>query len=128
MKVENADFIELMPGFERTGGRSVGSPRPTIRHVSCLLCAAFLWVERHDGRMRLYISSDMEGVAGVSSWEQVDARNYTPNTLSTGGNTRKRLQRAVDGARAAGAGEVLVNDSHGPMRNLLFDELPGDFA
>ena len=30
-------------------------------------------------------------------------------------------------ARAlAGAGEVLVNDSHGPMRNLLFDELPAD--
>ncbi len=33
---------------------------------------------------------------------------------------------AIDGARAAGATEVTINDSHGPMRNLLLDELPPD--
>src|SRR6185437_13860070 len=33
---------------------------------------------------------------------------------------------AIQGARAAGARDVLVNDSHGPMRNLLLDEMPSD--
>ena len=36
------------------------------------------------------------------------------------------MRAAIEGARAGGAGEVLVNDSHGPMRNLLLDELPAD--
>ena len=43
---------------------------------------------------------------------------------STAASTRKRFASAIEGARAGGAGEVLVNDSHGPMRNLLFDDLP----
>ena len=33
--------------------------------------------------MKIYISADMEGTAGVSSWDQVDARNYTRPTISS---------------------------------------------
>jgi D-amino peptidase len=76
--------------------------------------------------MRLYISSDMEGVAGVCAWEQVDAR--TPNreySIFRGYYTRE-VVCAIEGARAGGAADVLINDSHGPMRNLLLDELPSD--
>lgn len=76
--------------------------------------------------MKLYISCDMEGVAGVTSWQQVDARTPHPEYLTYRGYYTREVAAAIDGARRAGAAEVLVNDSHGPMRNLLFDELPAD--
>lgn len=76
--------------------------------------------------MKIYISADMEGVAGVCAWDQVDAR--TPHAEF--GVYRRYYTRevvsAIEGARAGGASDVLVNDSHGPMRNLLLDELPPD--
>ena len=76
--------------------------------------------------MRLYVSSDMEGVAGVCAWEQVDARTPQPEYATFRRFYTQEVVSAIDGARAGGATEVLVNDSHGPMRNLLLDDLPSD--
>jgi D-amino peptidase len=76
--------------------------------------------------MKLYISSDMEGVAGVTSWQQVDARTPHPEYDTYRRYYTQEVAAAIEGARSAGATEILVNDSHGPMRNLLFDELPSD--
>jgi D-amino peptidase len=76
--------------------------------------------------MKLYISCDMEGVAGVCSWEQVDARTPHPDYAIYRRYYTYEVRSAIEGARAGGAGEILVNDSHGPMRNLLLDELPND--
>lgn len=76
--------------------------------------------------MKLYISCDMEGVAGVSSWEQVDARKYTREYAIYQKYMTAEVAAAIEGARKAGATGVLVNDSHGPMRNLLWDALPDD--
>lgn len=76
--------------------------------------------------MNLYISCDMEGTAGVCSWQQVDARKYTPEYSIYQKYMTAEVRAAIDGARGAGATGVLVNDSHGPMRNLLLDELPED--
>lgn len=73
----------------------------------------------------IYISCDMEGTAGVSSWKQCDPddrQEYpTFRRLMT-----LEVRAAIEGAREAGARRVLVNDSHSSMRNLLFDELPDD--
>ncbi|MDB5072292.1 MAG: peptidase [Candidatus Eremiobacteraeota bacterium] len=74
---------------------------------------------------RLYVSADMEGTAAVCSWTQVDPANtteypYYRRLMSL------EVRAAIDGARDAGAGDVLVNDSHASMRNLLWDELPDD--
>src|SRR6202044_2847752 len=79
-----------------------------------------------NGKVKLYISSDMEGVAGVCAWQQVDARTPHPEYEIYRRLYTAEVRAAIDGARAGGAGEVLVNDSHGPMRNLLLDELPSD--
>ncbi len=76
--------------------------------------------------MKLYISSDMEGVAGVTTWKQVDARTPHPEYATYRRYYTQEVRSAIDGAREAGASEILVNDSHGPMHNLLFDELPDD--
>ncbi|HEV2261440.1 MAG TPA: M55 family metallopeptidase [Candidatus Rubrimentiphilum sp.] len=74
--------------------------------------------------MKIYISCDMEGTAGVSSWDQVDARNYTRDYFIYQKYMTAEVCAAIAGARKAGAREFLVNDSHGPMRNILLDELP----
>jgi D-amino peptidase len=75
--------------------------------------------------MKLYLSADMEGTAAVASWTQVDPKNtteypYYRHLMSL------EVRAAIDGARAAGVREVLVNDSHSSMRNVLWDELPPD--
>jgi len=73
--------------------------------------------------MRVYISSDFEGTAGVSTWTQTEAGNNgyeEARRLMTG-----EVNAAIDGAFAGGATEVVVNDSHDTMRNLLLDQLDG---
>ena len=75
---------------------------------------------------KLYISSDMEGVAGVCAWQQVDARTPHPEYAIYRQFYTQEVAAAIEGARIGGGGDVLVNDSHGPMRNLVLDELPGD--
>ncbi|MFE0464948.1 M55 family metallopeptidase [Kitasatospora sp. NPDC058965] len=73
--------------------------------------------------MKVFISSDMEGTAGVVDWEQ--CRPAGPEY----GYYRELLERevnaAIEGAAAAGAREFLVNDSHSAMANLRPDRLAG---
>jgi len=74
--------------------------------------------------LKVYISVDMEGVAGV----------VTADQLGPGGFEYERFRRfmtdeavaAVRGARAAGATEVVVSDSHGNGESLLIELFPKD--
>ncbi len=75
--------------------------------------------------MRLYISCDMEGTAGVCSWKQCDPSDAHEYPIFRRYMTRE-VAAAVEGAREGGARGVLINDSHWSMRNLLLDELPHD--
>jgi D-amino peptidase len=71
--------------------------------------------------MKIFISADMEGISGVMHRDQI--------VLGTGEYDRGRkllthdVNAAVKGALEAGADEILVNDSHGSMRNILIEEL-----
>lgn len=61
--------------------------------------------------MRVMIMGDMEGVAGINHWDQVThgtAMYQEGRRLYTG-----ELNAAVRGARAGGAREIVVVDSHG---------------
>jgi D-amino peptidase len=75
--------------------------------------------------MRVYISVDMEGVAGVVHESQTDP--VTPAFAAEYARFRRFMtaeaNAAVEGALAAGAIRVLVNDSHWFMRNILAEEL-----
>jgi D-amino peptidase len=73
--------------------------------------------------VKVFISSDMEGTAGVVDWDQCIAGGaqypyYTE--LLTG-----EVNAAIEGALAAGATEFLVNDSHSRMANLKPAALAG---
>lgn len=75
--------------------------------------------------MRLYLSCDMEGTAGVCSWMQCDPSNRHEYPIYRRYMTQE-VRAAIEGARSAGVTDVTVNDSHWDMRNLLWDELPAD--
>ena len=75
--------------------------------------------------MRVYISVDMEGVAGVVHEDQTDP--IDPRHAGEYNRFRRLMtaeaNAAVEGALAAGARQVLVNDSHWLMTNILAEEL-----
>ena len=75
--------------------------------------------------MKVFISSDMEGTAGVADWSQClpdaggDYAYYR-------GLLQAEVNAAIEGALSAGADEFLVNDSHSKMINLRPDTLAGN--
>jgi len=75
--------------------------------------------------MRVYVSVDMEGIAGVVHESQTDPTD--PACAAEYGRFRRLMtaeaNAAVEGTLAAGATKVVVNDSHWFMRNLLAEEL-----
>ncbi len=74
--------------------------------------------------MKVFLSSDMEGVAGIVSWPQV----LGPGPEYERGRALllAEVNAAIDGAVEGGATEVVVNDSHWTMQNLDPAELHAD--
>lgn len=72
-------------------------------------------------RKKVYISVDLEGIAGVVANTQTSpgGQNYEWARKLMMAETNA----AIEGAFAGGATEVLVNDSHGPQTNLKPDEI-----
>ena len=66
--------------------------------------------------MKIWISCDMEGVAGIVDWDQ--CRPGSPGYALGCALLLDEVNAAIDGAVAAGATEVVVNDSHSRMANL----------
>jgi D-amino peptidase len=66
--------------------------------------------------MRVFISFDMEGVAGIVDWSQCrpPGQPYEEGRRLLLGE----VNAAIDGALAAGATDIICNDSHGAMNNL----------
>ena len=71
--------------------------------------------------VRVFISADLEGISGVVHAEHT-CRDGREHDLARRLMTAE-VNAAIEGALAGGAGEVVVNDSHGTMRNLLPDLL-----
>ncbi|HEY1011924.1 MAG TPA: M55 family metallopeptidase [Herpetosiphonaceae bacterium] len=68
--------------------------------------------------MKIYISADIEGVAGIVDWEQC-----RPSGGAAWQEGRELLtaevNAAIEGAFLAGAESIAVNDAHGLMRTIL---------
>ncbi len=73
--------------------------------------------------MKVFISFDMEGVAGIVDWSQCRApgQPYEEGRRLLLGE----VNAAIDGAIAGGATEIVCNDSHGTMNNLDPEALHG---
>jgi D-amino peptidase len=71
--------------------------------------------------MKIFLSSDMEGTAGVVDWQQCVGDG--PEAAAGRRLLLAEVNAAIEGAVAGGATEVVVNDSHSTMRNLPPDAL-----
>jgi len=74
--------------------------------------------------IKVLISVDMEGITGVATGEQLGPTGFEYQRFREF-MTAEALA-AIEGARAGGATEFLVADSHGNMQNLLIDRFPPD--
>jgi D-amino peptidase len=73
--------------------------------------------------MKIYLSTDIEGTAGIVDWDQV-----MPGSAGYAAGVELLLAEvnaAIEGAQAAGATEFLVNDAHSRMANLPPARLSG---
>lgn len=72
--------------------------------------------------MKLFISADMEGVAGVSAWQDVNQGNgyyeYFRRQMT------EEIVAICQVAKQSGFDEILVKDAHDSARNILMDLLP----
>ena len=93
-----------------------------IRALAVLAVATAVTVAPHaQAGKKVFISADMEGISGISASDQLSA------TGAEYGRSRKMMaddvNAAIRGARAGGATTIVVNDSHGSMRNLRLEDL-----
>ncbi len=71
--------------------------------------------------MKILIAADMEGITGVTNWDQVD-----PNHAEYPRFRRQMtsdVNAAVRGACEAGANEILVTDGHDRGTNIMLEDL-----
>ena len=73
--------------------------------------------------MKVYISADIEGVAGITHWEETDPSNSRDYKQFQDKMTSE-VTAACEGALEAGAREIWVKDAHWGGRNILAERLP----
>lgn len=77
--------------------------------------------------MNIFISADIEGITGLVSWSQCSRPNGSAYDYAFARRMMTHdVNAAIRGARRAGAGRIVVKDSHGNSKNLLIEDLePG---
>jgi len=72
--------------------------------------------------MKVFISADIEGVTGVTHWDETDLNKAEFAAASE--QMTAEVAAACEGALEAGATEILVKDAHGDARNIIASKLP----
>ena len=72
--------------------------------------------------MKLFISSDIEGTAGICTWDETEPGSKLYEYFSA--QMTREVRGACRGAQEAGAQEVVVKDAHDTARNIIPEELP----
>ena len=72
--------------------------------------------------MKIYISVDIEGTAGITHWDE--ARKTHADYAEFREEMTREALAACEGAIAAGAQEIVIKDAHGSGRNILAARLP----
>jgi len=72
--------------------------------------------------MKIFISSDMEGTAGICHWNETEQGKDLYSHFAA--QMTKEVAAACEGANLAGAKEILVKDAHDSARNINPEMLP----
>jgi len=73
--------------------------------------------------MKIYISTDIEGITGIASWDETGKEHPNDYPWFQKQMTAE-VSAAAQAAFDAGAKEVLIKDAHDSGRNLILDQLP----
>ena len=84
-----------------------------------ILCLSI--IAKGQNKLKIYISADMEGITGVVTNEQLGPTGFEYTRFRE--FMTQEVNAAIEGARAAGATEIVVSDSHGNGQNLLMENL-----
>jgi D-amino peptidase len=76
-----------------------------------------------DRRVKVFIISDMEGVAGIVKWQQTDGKEEKRSYHEGRELYTEEINAAVRGAKSAGATEIVVMDCHGAGGEYTFNSL-----
>jgi len=76
--------------------------------------------------LKVFIVSDMEGVAGIVKWEQTDGTKEKRAYHEGRDLYTEEINAAVRGAKSAGAREIVVMDCHGAVGEWTFNSLIPD--
>jgi D-amino peptidase len=108
-----------------SGGR-LPARRPMHRILALLVAIPLTMTANSPGRAELsvFISADMEGVAGVVTGEQLGPDGFEYGRYRE--LMTEEVLAAIEGARRAGATRIVVADSHGNGQNLLLERFPDD--
>ncbi len=74
--------------------------------------------------LKVHISVDMEGIAGVVTGDQIGPQGFEYGRFRE--FMTKEALAAVEAAKAAGATDIVVADAHGNGENLLVEQFPPD--
>ena len=96
----------------------------TLLPLVVLLAISTLPVGSQPRKLKVHISVDMEGIAGVVTGDQIGPTGFEYGRFREF-MTREALA-AVTAAKEAGATEIVVADSHGNGENLLIEQFPPD--
>ena len=72
--------------------------------------------------MKLFISADIEGTAGIALWEETEYGH--PRYAYFARQMTREVAAACEGAMEAGCGDILVRDAHDSACNLIPSLLP----
>jgi D-amino peptidase len=72
--------------------------------------------------MKIFISADIEGVTGVTHWDETEKDKMDYREFQQ--QMTDEVNAACQAALVAGATEIWIKDAHGSGRNLLMNQLP----
>ena len=72
--------------------------------------------------MKLYLSADIEGTAGITLWDETEYGH--PRYAYFSDQMTREVRAACEGAASAGFGDILVKDAHDSACNLIPAKLP----
>jgi D-amino peptidase len=75
-----------------------------------------------EGKMKVFISVDIEGITGVTDWSETELGNHDYKQFAE--QMTKETVAACEGAIAMGAKEIFIKDAHDSARNIDITKLP----
>jgi len=93
-------------------------------YILCFFLLPSLVCIAQNNPLKIFISVDMEGIGGIGTGKMVNSSGKDYNTgrmLMT-----NEVVSVIEAIKEHGPAEILVNDSHGDMQNLLHLQLPID--